>query len=243
MKRHPALVPLSHDHQHALVQARRLRRQGTAAAKDFLRFFESETTRHFREEEELVFPLLYREEPEQLRQVLLQHQRLRVLARRLRDGEDVALELGELLEAHIRLEERDLFELIQRVVPEEQLDAIGLAPREPEPPVVDLAAGTGRGPLWGTAAEDLNATLLAWDAGEGPPEHVNDERDVLYVLLEGGGTLSLDGETRVVRAPAAVLVEKGRSRRLEAGPGGLRYLTAHLKRPGLRIRGAREASQ
>ena len=236
MKRHPALVPLSHDHHHALVHARRLQNEGTAAARDFLRFFASETTRHFREEEELVFPLLYADEPESLRVVLLQHQQLRALVRRLRDGEDVTAELGVLLEEHIRLEERDLFELIQRVVPEEQLAAIGLAPREPEPPVVDLAAGTGRGPLWGTAVDDLNATLLAWDAGEGPDTQVNEHRDVLYVVIGGGGELELDDRATDVRAPTAFIVEKGVRRRLVAGADGIRYLTAHLKRPGLEIR-------
>ncbi len=236
MKRHPALVPLSHDHHHALVHARRLQEEGTPAARDFLRFFASETTRHFREEEELVFPLLYADEPESLRVVLLQHQQLRALAKRLRSGEDVAAELGALLEAHIRIEERDLFELIQRVVPEDELAAIGLAPREPDPPVVDLAAGSGRGPLWGTGVDDLNATLLAWDAGEGPEPHVNDHRDVLYVVVGGAGELDLDGRVTRVRAPAAFVVEKGVRRRLLAGADGIRYLTAHIKRPGLEIR-------
>jgi len=235
VKRHPALVPLSHDHHHALVQARRLREDGLGAAREFLRFFASETTRHFREEEELVFPLLYGDEPVELREVLLQHQRLRSLAARLRTGEDVTRELGELLEAHIRLEERDLFELIQARVPEEHLARVGLAPREPAEPVVDLAAGEGRGPVWGTAVEDLNATLLAWDPGDGPAEHVNLARDVLYVLVAGGGMLTLDGERHVVRAPSAFVVEKGRSRALLAGVDGIRYVTAHLKRPPLQI--------
>jgi len=236
VKRHPALVPLSHDHHHALVHARRLRQEGLAHAHAFLRFFAAETTRHFREEEELVFPLLYADEPMELREVLLQHQRLRALASRLRAGEDVTRELGELLEAHIRLEERDLFELIQQRVPEEQLAAIGLAAREPADPVVDLAAGDGHGPLWGVAADDLNATLLAWDPGEGPAEHANEHRDVLYVVVAGGGTLTLDGEARAVRAPAAFVVEKGRMRALAAGADGIRYVTAHLRREPLQIR-------
>jgi hemerythrin-like domain-containing protein len=236
VKRHPALVPLSHDHHHALVHARRLRQVGAAATPEFLRFFAAETTRHFREEEELVFPLLYGDEPEELREVLVQHQRIRALAVRLRAGEDVAQELGELLETHIRLEERELFELIQRRVPEEQLATIGLAPREQREPLVDLAGGAGRGPLWGTAVEDLNATLLAWDAGEGPEEHVNAQRDVLYVVVAGGGLLTLDGDRRVVRAPTAFVVEKGRLRSLVAGADGIRYVTAHLRRPPLQIR-------
>ena len=61
MKRHRALIPLSHDHHHALVEARRLRRaaggaDATGAARAFLRFFADESTRHFRDEEERLFP-------------------------------------------------------------------------------------------------------------------------------------------------------------------------------------------
>jgi quercetin dioxygenase-like cupin family protein len=236
MRRHPALVPLSHDHHHALVQARRLREQGMTAAPAFLRFFAAETLRHFRDEEELVFPLL-EDEPDELRQVLLEHQRIRALARRLRGGEDVTRELGELLDGHVRLEEQQLFDLIQRLVPDALLDELVLAPRDAPGPVADLAGGEGRGPLWGTASEDLNATLVAWPPGEGPPEHINAERDVLVVVVDGSGTLEIDGEPQSLRAPAAIVLEKGRSRRLVAGPAGIRYLTAHLRRAGLEIHG------
>jgi hemerythrin-like domain-containing protein len=237
VKRHAALVPLSHDHHRALVQARRLRERGTAAAAEFLRFFASETTRHFREEEELVFPLLYDDEPESLREILIQHHRLRALVQRLRRGEDVAAAVAELLERHIRLEERELFELIQRVVPEDQLQRLGLAPREPPPPVVDLAGAAGRGPLWGAAVTDLNATLLAWDPGEGPPAQGSEERDVLCVLVGGSATLELDGISRGVRAPTAFVVERGTQWRLTAGGDGVRYLTVHRRRPPLQVRG------
>jgi quercetin dioxygenase-like cupin family protein len=108
--------------------------------------------------------------------------------------------------------------------------------------IVDLAAGAGRGPLWGTATEDLNATFLAWPPGEGPPEHVNAERDVAVVVVAGSCTFLLDGEPHEVRAPAAFVVEKGRSRGLVAGADGIRYVTAHLKRPGLQIRASSAAA-
>jgi hemerythrin-like domain-containing protein len=235
VKRHAALVPLSHDHHHALVQARRLREQGPAAATEFLRFFASETTRHFREEEELVFPLLYEDEPDALREILVQHHRLRTLAHRLRGGEDVARELADLLEAHIRLEERDLFELLERRASDEQLAQLSLPPREPPPPVADLAGGSGRGPLWGAASAELNATLLAWDSGDGPAEQANAERDVLVVVVGGGGTLELDGVAQVVRAPSAVLVERGTRWRIVAAADGIRYLTVHRRRGLLQL--------
>jgi len=35
--------------------------------------------------------------------------------------------------------------------------------------VVDLLALEGHGPAWGTASEELNATLLVWREGEGQP--------------------------------------------------------------------------
>ena|SRR5215210_29370 len=130
MKRHPALVALSHDHHHALVEARRLRqaadtRESTAAATAFLRFFADESVPHFREEEELLFPLLVEleEARDLLVQALLEHQRLYALTARLRqivstgrETASVMRELGELLEAHVRLEERQLFPLIERLL-------------------------------------------------------------------------------------------------------------------------------
>ena len=80
-------------------------------------------------------------------------------------------ELGEQLEAHVRLEERQLFPLIERVA----VAALGGA----------LAPSTAGGPVWGKASDDLNATLLEWSAGAGPPEYENNERDVLVFVVDG----------------------------------------------------------
>jgi quercetin dioxygenase-like cupin family protein len=103
-----------------------------------------------------------------------------------------------------------------------------------ENPVVDLRR-EGRGPLWGTATEDLNATLLAWGPGEGVAEHVNDERDVLLVVLAGSGTVALDGVDHVLRAEHALILPKHARRSITAGDGGIRYLTVHLRRPALQL--------
>ena len=96
-----------------------------------------------------------------------------------------------------------------------------------------------RGPVWGAASEDLNATILVWPAGEGPAEHVNEVRDVLYVVVEGSAALTVDGEARELRAGDAVIVDKGARRALVAGPDGVRYATAHIRRGGLQIRTTR----
>ena len=82
----------------------------------------------------------------------------------------------------------------------------------------------------------LNATLLEWPAGKGPAEHVNEERDVLYVMLVGSATLTVEGEAHELGAGEATIVDKGARRALVAGADGVRYLTAHIRRAGLEIR-------
>jgi quercetin dioxygenase-like cupin family protein len=214
MKRHPALVPLSHDHQHGLVQAKRLQR---GEADDFAEFFERELARHFRLEEEVVFPLLAEAgvEPPELSRALLDHQRIRAGA-----GHPDAV-LGELLEAHIRLEERVLFETIQRVVPGERLAAL-------------LPNGPG-GPLWGTASEELNATIVEWPPGAGTPAHVNAERDVVLVVLDGAAEIELDGTVTRIAPGEVVVLDRGATRRVTAGPAGVRYVTVHRRRDGMEV--------
>ena len=90
--------------------------------------------------------------------------------------------------------------------------------------------------MWGAESADLNATLLEWAAGEGPPEHVNESLDVLYVIVAGSATLAVDGEPRELEAGEATIVEKGARRALVAGPQGVRYLTAHKRRGGLQLK-------
>ena len=141
MKRHPALVALSEDHHHELVQARRLLAaaagppdERTRAASAYADVFFSETVEHFRREEETVFPLYARQpaaNTELLERILREHMELHGMARALRteaaagdvSGEPLA-QLGSLLRAHVRLEERELFEDLQRVVPPAELDAL-----------------------------------------------------------------------------------------------------------------------
>ncbi len=235
MKRHQALIPLSHDHHHALVEARRLRRAAdqpddpSGPATAFLRFFRLSSVPHFREEEEALFPLVIdvAEARELLVRALLDHQHLYALVAALEAGADIRAtmrELGERLEAHVRLEEQALFPLIERVAAA-ALDGAMTTP-------------TAGGPVWGDASDDLNATLLEWRSGAGPPEHTNDERDVLICVVNGSATLEIDGEESGLSPGEAVIVPKGKRRRITAGRSGVRYLSVHLKRPPLQIRSA-----
>jgi quercetin dioxygenase-like cupin family protein len=101
--------------------------------------------------------------------------------------------------------------------------------------VVDLMSLEGRGPAWGTASEELNATLLIWREGGGQPEHVNEERDVAIVALAGAGTLVVDGDEHAVSEGTLAIVPRGATRSLVAGPQGLRCLSIHRRRGGLAI--------
>jgi quercetin dioxygenase-like cupin family protein len=91
------------------------------------------------------------------------------------------------------------------------------------------------GPVWGVESEDLNATILEWPSGHRAPEHVNTERDVLIVVLAGSADVAIGAESRTLRAGEALIVPKGEPRRVTAGGDGVRYLSAHLRRPPLQI--------
>jgi hemerythrin-like domain-containing protein len=120
------------------------------AAREFVEFFSNEERIHLRDEEEELFPLLLRHVPSPpapLREARVQHVQLEGFARKLQiavaagtvDRETLAA-AGELLEAHIRLEERQLFPLIEELVPDDQLLRLELADRDatcavPRPPL------------------------------------------------------------------------------------------------------------
>jgi quercetin dioxygenase-like cupin family protein len=101
--------------------------------------------------------------------------------------------------------------------------------------IVDLTALDGRGPAWGTASEDLNATLLVWREGEGQPEHVNEGRDVALVVLAGSGTITVDGAEHALRTGTLAIVPRGAARSVVAAAEGLRCLTVHRRRGGLEV--------
>ena len=142
MKRHPALVPLSEEHQHELAHARRLLRaagagpeQRLAVASAYVDAFFAETVEHFRREEEILFPLYARHAGSTpvLERILREHMDLHGLVRALRAAAaagDIPPEtlrrLGDLLHDHVGVEERELFEEIERIVPAAELERLRL---------------------------------------------------------------------------------------------------------------------
>jgi hemerythrin-like domain-containing protein len=133
MKRHRALQPLSRDHHHALAVAQRLRRaEDAAAARDaFLEFWQDDGAHHFRIEEEVLLPVAagwMDPGAEPVVRMLLDHVRIRACARRLEGEARPALEalheLGGMLERHVRLEEREVFPLIEAAMPEPEAERL-----------------------------------------------------------------------------------------------------------------------
>lgn len=60
--------------------------------------------------------------------------------------------------------------------------------------------------------------------GQSTERHYHRESEEIYFLLEGGGLLEVDGETREVVPGDAVLIPPGARHALRAGPEGARLL-------------------
>jgi len=143
-KRHERLIPLTHDHHHALAEARRLHLAAqrstpdrVAAANTFLEFFGSETLAHFREEEEEIFPLVIEAAgaKDPMIRLLLDHVQMHGLVGRLQaelagDGpsEDTMSAIASALQEHIRYEEKVFFPLVESLA-SGPLNSVELAPR------------------------------------------------------------------------------------------------------------------
>jgi mannose-6-phosphate isomerase-like protein (cupin superfamily) len=65
------------------------------------------------------------------------------------------------------------------------------------------------------------ATLVPGQATE---RHYHAESEEIYYLLDGGGTMELDGEERVVGPGDAILIPPGARHTITAGAGGARFL-------------------
>lgn len=135
MKRTPELTPLSHDHHQALFVAVKLKRaEGPEAAAALIDFHRTDGGRHFEIEEQILLPGWLAADPDADRgaaaRVLGEHLELRAAVRRLEVAEPPVEELhrlGELLESHVRYEERELFPAIEAALDEDVLAEIGAA--------------------------------------------------------------------------------------------------------------------
>jgi len=138
MKRDPALVPLSHDHHQALAVAQKLRRADEQSADraraELVAYCESHGREHFRLEEEILFPAYagYGDPYEPLlARALCDHVAIRRAVDAATGDPEAPVarlqKLGAMISDHVRLEERDLFPLIERALPEAELAAVAAA--------------------------------------------------------------------------------------------------------------------
>ena len=135
MKRSEHLQPLSHDHYHGLLTARRIREmldEGVApedVAVFASRFWTEHLQRHFEEEEDFILPALYEVGAEELAERTLdEHRSIREQVRSLsaKDASHAALsQLADDLQVHARFEEREVFPALEQKASEEALHAIG----------------------------------------------------------------------------------------------------------------------
>jgi hemerythrin-like domain-containing protein len=139
MLRNKNLVALSRQHHHALALCVRLDRALQAGPVDaeawqaeIVQHFEQEVSVHFAAEEAELFPVAATFEGLKplVDELIGEHELLRVLfagaASRSLDTVSLA-EFGDRFSRHIRKEERQLFEGMQRVMSEAELDGLGLA--------------------------------------------------------------------------------------------------------------------
>ena len=136
IKRHETLKPLSRHHMVALHTALKLKRAGKEESRltieeilaDVKSFWVPEGQEHFREEEEILLPAFAEfaeiDRPE-ITEMLLEHVKIRSLIHSVLSDTEAPLptmhELGKLLETHVRKEERVIFPMIEKALPEERL--------------------------------------------------------------------------------------------------------------------------
>jgi Hemerythrin HHE cation binding domain len=138
MKRDRALTSLSHDHHQALFVAQALRRATGETAADaraaFLAFWHGGGHAHFRIEEQVLLPAYAGHGDSDhplVARVLCDHVEIRhradEVARRGTPPAAALNELGRRLAEHVRLEERELFPLIEAALPADRLTALRAA--------------------------------------------------------------------------------------------------------------------
>jgi hemerythrin-like domain-containing protein len=137
MLRNPGLIPLSRQHQHALALCVRIERALPAGSVDLNgwqreieQHYAQEIRFHFEAEEELLFPAANRlaELKPLVEDLRAEHRRLREIfgrAGKRKLNESALREFAALLSGHIRKEERQLFEALQKRLGTEKMNSLG----------------------------------------------------------------------------------------------------------------------
>lgn len=126
IKRNESLKQLSRDHHHALLLCWKIRKglkQNVKSSRIRLYvelFYHEHLSQHFWEEETHLFPLLGADDAN-IKRAVREHRRLERLILEEQDNLKAVSLIEEELEAHVRFEERTLFNILQEKVPEQKL--------------------------------------------------------------------------------------------------------------------------
>lgn len=129
IKRHKALQGVSREHHHGLLLCWKIRtglskKVAPERIKTYVDwFFKTHLIPHFELEENYIFPILGMGNPK-IKKALREHRRLVRLFTSNVDLIRRLVQIEEELEQHIRYEERQLFNEIQKIANDAQLDLI-----------------------------------------------------------------------------------------------------------------------
>lgn len=143
IKRSEHIMPLSREHHFSLLFSWKIR-QGLKKGVELQRiinyvnhFFEHNLQVHFHEEEETLFAV---QDDPMVQRALDEHQQVRKLVPELAEAPESEItgrlsDLADLVEKHVRYEERELFPHLEGKLSPEQLAVIGhqLQEMQPEP--------------------------------------------------------------------------------------------------------------
>jgi len=140
MKRHKSLYPLSHDHHQGLILAQIIKKNAPkyknlpdtldGKVEYTINFYNIELVKHFRQEEEILFPAAKGKDKRidsLIDEIISEHRKIESLVESLKtknNYKEILNELGNLLESHIRKEERNLFPEIEKILTEEELELL-----------------------------------------------------------------------------------------------------------------------
>ncbi len=138
-RRHNSLIPLSHQHQHALALAVIIRRKFGLKETESVwcqemvlkvqKMYTGELRGHFEVEEEVLFPgmQLYLGALPLVDELVRDHVAIRGLVRGVEamPSREALSEFGSVLEAHVRKEERKLFREFEKRMPADEAARLG----------------------------------------------------------------------------------------------------------------------
>lgn len=129
IKRHKALQPWSREHHYGLLLSWKIKK-GFSLGIELSRiknytdwFWENQLKAHFETEEKYIFPILGNEHP-LVKRALEEHQNLQAFFEHPNADTEVLSEIENLINHHIRFEERVLFNSIQDAATEEEMELL-----------------------------------------------------------------------------------------------------------------------